>query len=121
MFDNGSRGVPMPGRRTKFTPAVIEQIPCLVKEGKTPAEIAQLIGCTISSLRVRCSHLRISLRRDRPKDEVQRLVVLLPPNTVAELERRGELSGMSGSQLAADLLVAVVRDHLYKAVLDRDL
>jgi hypothetical protein len=46
------------------------------------------------------------------------LKVLLPQITTEQLRQRGALRGISGSTLASELLVAIVRDGLYDAVLD---
>jgi hypothetical protein len=51
------------GRPKKFTPERIQQIINLVERGKSPAEIADIIGVPIGSLAVTCSRLGISLRR----------------------------------------------------------
>jgi AraC-like DNA-binding protein len=42
-----------------------KRIPLLLNRGMTPAEIAAEFGCTLGTLRVRCSRLQISLRRCR--------------------------------------------------------
>jgi len=49
-------------RRTKFTDANVRQIINLVERGRSPAEIAEVIGVTEGSLRTTCSKLQISLR-----------------------------------------------------------
>jgi hypothetical protein len=58
---NGSSSIR--GRRTKFTPQVIEQIKEFVAEGISRDEIATRFGVTVGSLQVTCSRLGISLRR----------------------------------------------------------
>jgi hypothetical protein len=50
-------------RRTKFTPERIRQITNLVERGTTPAEIAEIVGVTLGTLKTTCSKLHISLRR----------------------------------------------------------
>jgi hypothetical protein len=50
-------------RTLKFTPVVIPQISSWVDEGLSALEIAEKIGCTLGTLRVRCSQLGISLRQ----------------------------------------------------------
>jgi hypothetical protein len=50
-------------RRTLFTPSVMKHIGPWVDQGLTANEIARKIGCTTGTLRVRCSHAHISLRR----------------------------------------------------------
>jgi len=112
------------------------------------------MGCTLGTLRVRCSQNRISLRRRATggreekvtamnlvpsakanaaarRKSVDRTVVsessvevcielkvLLPQLTAEQLRERGTLRGISGSTLAAELLVTIARDGLYDAVLD---
>jgi hypothetical protein len=46
------------------------------------------------------------------------LKLLLPQITTKQIRQRGALQGVSGSTLAAELLVRIVRDGLYDALLD---
>jgi hypothetical protein len=55
-------------RRRTFTDLVVRRIPRLVDQGLSAAEIAEIIGCTVGTLRVRCSQFGISLRRKSPHD-----------------------------------------------------
>jgi hypothetical protein len=50
-------------RPTKFTPQNIRQIINLVERGTSPAQIAEIIGVTLGTLKTTCSKLHISLRR----------------------------------------------------------
>jgi hypothetical protein len=59
-FLRGTIEMPKP---TILTPAAIARIPHLVRQGLSAAEIASQVGCTLGTLRVRCSRLGISLRR----------------------------------------------------------
>src|SRR5215472_13474226 len=131
-------------RPTILTQAALARVASLVEQGRTAAEIATEIGCTLGTLRVRCSQHGISLRRratgsrektitaaetnvaaqhksfDRgssPEACIE-LKVLLPQITTEQLRQRGALRGISGSTLASELLAAVARDGLYDAVLD---
>jgi hypothetical protein len=52
--------MPRPG---KITPATVPQIGIWLEQGFDAKEIAAKLGCTIGTLRVRCSHLGVSLRR----------------------------------------------------------
>jgi hypothetical protein len=56
-------------KRKVFTPLVISQIASLVDQGISSEDIAQQVGCRVSSLRVRCSQLGISLRRRKPVED----------------------------------------------------
>jgi hypothetical protein len=49
-------------QRKKITPVAITNIRSWVDQGLRAEEIALRVGCTLGTLRVRCSQLRISLR-----------------------------------------------------------
>jgi hypothetical protein len=51
--------------KIKFTPERIAQIKNLIERGMSREEIAEIIGVTVGSLQVTCSHLGLSLRRPR--------------------------------------------------------
>jgi hypothetical protein len=53
-------------RRRIVTPAVLATIRCLLERGLNAPQIAETIGCTLGTLRVRCSQAQISLRGPRP-------------------------------------------------------
>jgi hypothetical protein len=62
-----------------------QQIPLLLDRGLTSAQIAAEFGCTLGTLRVKCSRLQISLRR-RPKavnEGFQTEPGRLPPSPVS--------------------------------------
>jgi hypothetical protein len=96
-------------RKSKIDPALI---PELIDQGLSDLGIANRLGCTVGSLRVRCSQLKISLKRSAK--------VVLPQAILAQLNERAALMGVSAAALAADLLEEIARDDLYDAVLDRD-
>ena len=147
-------------RPTILTQAALARVASLVEQGCSAREIAEEIGCTLGTLRVRCSQRRISLRCRRAR-QLEKIVagtnpvasehanavcksddrsyavargrssvgkssdksstelkLLLPQITTKQLQQRGALQGISGSTLAAELLVAIVRDGLYDALLD---
>jgi len=60
-LQNG-RGLPMP-RQKLVTADVISLIESWLDAGLSPTTIAEKVGCTLGTLRVRCSQLKISLRR----------------------------------------------------------
>jgi hypothetical protein len=105
------RGVTL--RKTKAHPALI---PVLIEEGLSDSEIANRMGWTVGTLRVRCCQLKISLRR---KNATQRQVVL-PQPIFDQLQQRAALMGVATTVLVAELLKAIARDGLYNAVLDGD-
>jgi hypothetical protein len=116
-------------------------IPVLVQQGLRAEAIAARLGCTVGTLKVRCSQQRISLRV--PKEvKVVPLVPLVPalkpptqkrsyafalPTTLqlsrvamSRLRQHAEAIGVNEAQLASDLLEAIARDDLYDAVLDTE-
>ena len=117
-------------RKKLFTKSVLAQIPRWISEhALRPAEIADKIGCTIGTLRVRCSHHGISLRQplrsrqprhpESVRDRVLPDVMLgLPDKTRVRLQQRAALLGLSDAQLVLVLIETIDRDDLYSAVLD---
>src|SRR4051794_14131982 len=103
-------------RSKKFTTVVIPQIQSWVTAGLSTVEIAEKIGCTLGTLRVRCSQLGISLRRGRSAEKS--LLVSMSRVTAQEFQNQAASKGISGSTLAATLLQKIVQDDLYEAVLD---
>ena len=87
-------------------------IPALVDQGLSDLEIASRMGWKVSTLRVRCSQLKISLRR-RFKQ------VVVPKPLLNQLHQRAALMGISANTLVVDLLEEIARDNLYDAVLDK--
>jgi hypothetical protein len=96
-------------RKSKVDPALIR---VLIDQGLNDLEIANKMGCTVGTLRVKCSQLKISLRRPAK--------VILPQAVLDQLTHRADLMGVSATTLAADLLEEIARDDLYDAVLDRN-
>ena len=100
-------------RKSKTDPALI---PALVDEGLSDWEIASRMGWTVGTLRVRCSQLKISLRRKN----INRRQFVLPQAIFDQLHQRAAMMGVSTSALAVELLQMIARDSLYNAVLDGD-
>lgn len=120
------------------TPTALERIAKMVEQGVSAAEIANEIGCTVGTLRVRCSQSRISLRHVRFKKiegdradygegrEVdsasyhrrRRLSLSLPQEALIQFDEWAAMHGMSTTSLAAKLLLVIARDSLFAAVLD---
>ena len=128
-------------KRLLFTPAMRTQIGPWVRDGVSPAEVAQRIGCTVGTLRVRCSELGISLKhsgarsqkhkrsfvrahphRPMPQLTMQKacLKVTLNERTMERFERTATSTGRSSAALATALLKKIVHDGLYEAVLDEE-
>jgi hypothetical protein len=128
-----------------LTEAVLASIPTLVEQGLNTEAVAARLGCTVATLKVRCSQARISLRVPRELKVVP-LVPLVPvlspikppeppkqkrsyafalPTTLklsrvamARLCERAAATGITEAQLATDLLEMIAQDDLYDAVLD---
>jgi macrodomain Ter protein organizer (MatP/YcbG family) len=110
--------------KTIFTPQVFALISNLVEQGLSAAEIAEKIGCTVGSLRVRCSQHGIRLRR-RAKFNLKiahskRLMINLSGNVADRIKQQADKLGISATKFAANLIETIVRDNLYDAVLDHD-
>jgi hypothetical protein len=123
------------GRPVLFTRAVAGKIAPWVQEGARPADIAQRIGCTVGTLRVRCSQLGISLKR-RDSRSPRRNHALAPVHTTStrsamacfpvtlnqpildQFEGSARARGLSSAALAQALLEVIVQDDLFEAVLD---
>ena len=102
-------------QKRKIDPDLIR---LLVDAGLSSREIADRVGWTIGTLRVRCSQLKISLRRSGKSKSHMCLAV---PNAIfGQLQHHATLMGISESELATELLKTIVRTTFVKAVLDRD-
>ena len=105
--------------RSKIDPTMI---PEFIERGLNDAEIAEKMGWTVGTLRVRCSQLRISLRRSTfMKNGCRQFrTFALPQGIFDQLQQHATIMGISVAELAGDLLKEIVHDGLYDAVLDRD-
>jgi hypothetical protein len=122
------------GRRTLFTWALAREIGPWIQDGASPADIAQRIGCTVGTLRVRCSQLGISLKRLEPQSSpcnpsarahatstrpaIACFQVTLNQPFMDQFEGSARARGLSSAALAQALLEVIVQDGLYEAVLD---
>ena len=124
-------------RSKLLTSATLDQIETWLNEGLCAAAIAEKIGCTLGTLRVRCSQYGISLRRKKspgaavgcsshPASQTRGdlptklLRIHMAKPTVNNLRSRAAQKGISESTLAVVLLESIVRDDLFEAVLDED-
>jgi hypothetical protein len=120
-------------------------IPVLVQQGLNAEAIAARLGCTVGTLKVRCSQAQISLRTPKVVKVVP-LVPLVPlvsapklpklpkqkrsyafamPTTLqlsrvamSRLRQRAEATGMTEAELVTTLIEVIAQDDLYDAVLD---
>jgi len=126
------------GRPSILTKEVMASIPVLVQQGLNAEAIAARLGCTVGTLKVRCSQAQISLRTPR----VVKLVPLVapapskPPQSkrcfafaipttlqlsrvaMSRLHQRAAESGMTEAELVTTLIEVIAQDDLYDAVLD---
>lgn len=115
-------------RRAIVTFDVLAQIPILLDQGLNASQIARCLGCTVGTLRVRCSQAGISLRSRgtgkkrvvsagrRSATKIRNIAV--PKETIDRLEKRAAANGISGSILMVTLLDIIDKDDLYEAILD---
>jgi hypothetical protein len=78
--------------RKKITPAALHAIPAFLDRGLSPSEIASAIGITVGTLRVKCSQMRISLRRPKVRTDA----AVKGGDVRREQKRRGNPAGKSG-------------------------
>ena len=102
-------------KKSKISP---DMICVLVGEGLRAQEIAERVGWTVGTLRVRCSQLKISLRRSG--NSKSHMCLAVPKAIFGQLQHHATLMGISESELATDLLKTIVQDGLCDAVLDRE-
>src|SRR6185369_9975997 len=74
-------------REPMFTEAVLALIPTLVAQNVRPAEIAEYIGCTFGTLKVRCSEHKISLRTPDWRDHREQRLAEPKAPTITKLPR----------------------------------
>jgi hypothetical protein len=104
-----------------FTPSAISTVRRLAAQGKSASQIAEVIGSTSASVRVKCCHLKIKLRRRTARQiSGQTLVVYLHDADYAALKRKATEMQKSTAELSSELLKAVIRSDIYGAVLDDD-
>lgn len=118
----------MPRRGQVFTPRAVKIIRGLADQGKSASEIAEIIGSTPASVRVRCCQLKIKLPRrgrpsrsgSRPRDMQERKVALYVRSDVyAALNAKAAHMQKSPDELAGMLLEAIAASDIYGAVLDQ--
>jgi hypothetical protein len=98
-------------RKNKLDPEMIRE---LVGQGLSNAEIANKMGWTVGTLHVRCSYLKISLRRSCKKARLKRWPKIpLPDDLFEQLRQRAAIMGVSTEELVVDLLKEIARDGLY--------
>ena len=105
--------------RRILTRDVLARIPAMVASGSNRQAIAAALGCKLSTLQVRCSQARISLRRPGKRPESAPYTnVRLNREVVDLLRERAARRGETEQALARRLIEIIARDDLYNAVLD---
>ena len=105
-------------RQAILTREVLAGIPALVDQGLCKGDIAERIGCKVSTLQVRCSIAGISLRGPKRLALRAGVPLTLSREAIASLSMRAAIDGLTEAQLASHLLETIARDRLYDAVLD---
>ena len=127
-------------RRSILTKDVMAGISVLIRQGLNAEAIAARLGCSVGTLRVRCSQAQISLRVPKEVKVVPLVRAPTPPKppkqkrsyafalpttlqlsrvAMSRLRQHAEAIGVNEAKLASDLLEVIARDDLYDAVLDR--
>ena len=117
-----------------FTAQNLSLIERMAGQGHSAKEIAEAIGSTPSSVRVKCSHRKIRLKRgrgrtrrpvslgqsDQPLRETGKMPVLayMLESLYVDFSRKAVDLDKSPSVFASLLLTAIASSDLYKAVLD---
>jgi hypothetical protein len=114
-------------RRRVFTANTVELMRGSASQGLSAVEIADTIGSTAASVRVKCCRLKIKLsRRGRSGlrsasdllTKEPKLTVFMRPLDYAALSLKANNRRKSAVEYAAMLLKAVIDSNLYEAVLD---
>jgi hypothetical protein len=125
-------------RRSNLTKHLMAGIPVLVQQGLNAEAIAARLGCTVGTLRVRCSQAQISLRVPKkvnvvplvpaspakPQQSKQCIAFAVPTTlqlsrvAMSRLRQRAEATGMTEAELVTTLIEMIAQDDLYDAVLD---
>ena len=131
-------------RGSILTKDVMAGIPVLVQQGWTAEAIAARIGCTVGTLRVRCSMLasacaypkrsrwcrwcrwcQLSEAPHSRTAKAKAVIAFAVPTTLqlskvamSRLRQRAEAIGMTEAELVTNLLEVIAQDDLYDAVLD---
>ena len=117
MDTNSKVREPLHMRKAKIDPEVIRR---LIAAGLSDEQIAEKMQWTVGTLRVVCSLQKISLRRSVRLRIRRRLTstVTLPRVIFDRLRGSALMMGITAADLAEQLLKVIVRDNLFKAVLD---
>ena len=127
------------GRPSILTKDVMAGIPVLVQQGLKAEAIAARLGCTVGTLKVRCSQAQISLRVPKEVKVVPLVPAPTPPKppqsnecfafavpttlqlsrvAMSRLRQRAEATSMTEAELVTNLLEVIAQDDLFDAVLD---
>ena len=129
-------------RRSILTKDVMAGIPVLVQQGLNAEAIAARLGCTVGTLKVRCSQARSACdypkrsrwcrwcrwcqcpRRPSRHNQTRCFAFAVPTTlelsrvAMSRLRQRAEATGMTEAELVTKLLEMIAQDDLFDAVLD---
>jgi hypothetical protein len=104
-------------RRVILTKEVMARIPDMVQSGMDASDIAEHLGCSKATLKVRCCQAGISLRVPGYRRSRSGRIIF-PGELMQELTEKAQEYGMSENELARIILKIVIKDDLFDAVLD---
>ena len=110
-------------RKTILTKEKLASIPELVASGLSRNEIAERLGCKLSTLKVRCSQERIRLPRRcrgprKPPAKTERIRIAISTDAVELFDSTADAKGMTANAFVSRLLELIVRDNLVNAIFD---
>jgi hypothetical protein len=115
MHDITSRNVW--SRKVILTKEVMARIPNMVQSGMKASDIAEHLGCSEATLKVRCCQAGISLRVPGYRRSKYGRIVF-PKELIQELTEKAQEYRMSENELARTILKIVIKDDLFDAILD---
>jgi len=108
-------------RKLILTKAVLASIPELVASGLSRNEIAERLGCKLSTLKVRCCQERIQLpcrSRGPRKLPAKTKRITISTDAVSLFDSTADAKGMTANAFVSWLLELIANDNLINAILD---
>lgn len=108
-------------RREAYSRADMQRLAEMVREGKSPRDIAETLNRSEDSVRVKISRIR-RLFGDLPYgySRERKLTVRIQGIAMHALSVYADAHGVQTDVLACELLTVIAKDDLFKAVLGED-
>jgi len=107
----------------KITPEMYANIPALLAEGLDRKQIAERFGVSWNNLQVQCCKRGISLRNPKRSAPIRKIALQderlpLGYSKLQALQDKAVTLGINEVQLVTRLINLIIKDDLFKAVLD---